>query len=143
MPAVQEKQRGPFSLVVTGEAEFWRSAVEQIVGPKYLITRKVHNNGELIEVIRAGQADAAVLDDSSDLGLDVMQLLRQIRRINVMLPVVIVTAQPDRRRLEDALRLAAFSVISRPLRLEELLRQIQRMMIRLDMMLKQGPMGSQ
>ena len=38
--------------------------------------------------------------------------------------------------LEDALQLAAFSVVCRPLALEELLRQIQRMMMRIDRALR-------
>jgi response regulator of citrate/malate metabolism len=50
--------------------------------------------------------------------------------------VVVVTAHRDRRWLEHALRLAAFSVVVRPLQLEELLRQIQRMMFRIDEMLR-------
>ena len=45
-------------------------------------------------------------------------------------------AQDPGRVNEDrlALRLAAFSVVVKPLALEELLRQIQRMMMRLDRM---------
>jgi DNA-binding NtrC family response regulator len=59
-----------------------------------------------------------------------------IRRLDADLPVVVVTARRDRRLLQDALRLAAFSVVVKPLQLEELLRQIQRMMIRLDELLR-------
>ena len=132
MPATRDRQRSPLHLVVTGEAVSWRPALERIVGPRWLATRKVSSDRELIDVVRAGQADAAVLSDSPEVGLDALQMLRLVRRVNAVLPVVVVTARADRRRLEDALRLAAFSVISRPVQLEELLRQIQRMMIRLD-----------
>jgi len=52
--------------------------------------------------------------------------------------VVVLTTRTDRRWLEDALRLTAFSVVIKPLGLEELLRQIQRMMHRLDEMLRGG-----
>jgi len=61
-----------------------------------------------------------------------------IRRVNAVLPVVVVTSRSDRRLLQEALRLTAFSVVTRPLALEELLRQIHRMMIHLDQMLRQG-----
>jgi DNA-binding NtrC family response regulator len=128
--------RGPFNLVVTGEAESWLPALEQIVSRQYLLTRRVHGDRELLDVVTAGVADAAVLDDAADWRLDVLQLLRMIRRVNTTLPVVVVTGQRDRHWLEDALRLAAFSVVTRPLELEELLRQIQRMMGRLDDMLR-------
>ena len=136
--AINEKQ-GPFGLVVTGEAEGWEFALEQIVGPRFLTTYRVNSQGELLEVVEAGLADAAVLDDSAQWGVEVLQLLRMIRRLDTALPVVVVTHHAERRWLEDALRLTAFSVVGRPLELEELLRQIQRMTVRLNQMLKEGP----
>jgi len=137
MVATLGKQRSPFGLVVTGQAEFWTSAIKQIVGPKWLRTYEASSDRELIEVVESGQADAAVLDDSVDWELDVLHLLRMIRRLDQLMPVVVVTVQRDRRWLESALRLAAFSVVIRPLELEELLRQIQRIMFRLDASLRE------
>ncbi len=90
-------------------------------------------------MVELGAVDAAVLDDSAEWELDVLQLLRMIRRLDAVLPVVVVTGRRDRHWLQDALRLAAFSVVTRPLELEELLRQIERMMRRLDDMLRGGP----
>ncbi len=135
----------PFSLVVTGEAENWLPALHQIVGMDYLVPRRVSDGRELLDVVGSGEADAAVLDDSAQWDLDALQLLRMIRRVNRTLPVVVVTGQRDRHWLEDALRLTAFSVVTRPLALEELLRQIARMMNRLDEVLRrdEGPQGEQ
>ena len=130
--------RDPFNLVVTGEAESWLPALEQIVSSRYLLARRVRGDRELLDVVASGVADAAVLDDAADWRLDVLQLLRMIRRVNTTLPVVVVTGRRDRHWLEDALRLAAFSVVTRPLELEELLRQIARMMRRLDEVLRDG-----
>ncbi len=138
MMETANQRRHPFGLVVTGEAEVWQDALTQIVGPQWLRTYQVRGGGELLDVVRSGLADAAVLDDRAQLGLDVMNILRMIRRMDAALPVVVVTTRVDRRTLETALRLAAFSVVARPLELEELLRQIRRMMVRLDQMLRQG-----
>lgn len=138
MVATFNERKGPFGLVVTGEAQAWQSALEMIVGPAWLRTYRVSGSSELLEVVESGVADAAVLDDRANLGLDVMQMLRMIRRMDQVLPVVVITAEMDRRFMENALRLAAFSVVQRPLQLEELLRQIRRMMIRLDEMLRYG-----
>jgi len=131
--------KSPFSLVVTGEAEGWLPALHQLVAPRYLVARPVTSDQELLTVVEAGGADAAVLDDAAGWDVDVLRLLRMIRRVNRTLPVVVVTGRRDRHWLEDALRLAAFSVVTRPLEFEELLRQIQRMMLRLDQMLRRGP----
>ncbi|MFP3938622.1 MAG: response regulator [Phycisphaerae bacterium] len=122
----------PFGLVVTGEAETWREVVEQIVGADMLTTYPVAGDRELLSVVESGRVDAAVLDDDAGWVHDVLQLLRMIRRFDTALPVVVVTTRRERRYLENALRLAAFSVVSKPLELEELLRQIQRMMDRLE-----------
>lgn len=137
MVAALNERRSPFTLVVTGEATHWQDVLELIVGPQWLRTQQVKTNKELLEVVREGQADAAVVDDSQELGLEALAILRMIRRLDAILPVVLVTEHSERRWLEDALRLAAFSVVSRPLELEELLRQIQRMMVRLNQMLRE------
>jgi len=135
--ALNSKER-PFSLVVTGEARNWRPVLDLIVGPRWLVTYQARSDREVLDVVQAGAADAAVLDDTAQLGMEALQLLRMIRRLDTCLPVVVVTAvHPERRWLEDALRLAAFSVVPQPLELEELLRQIQRMMLRLNQMLKE------
>jgi DNA-binding NtrC family response regulator len=113
------------------------------VGTEYLVPRPVSDDRELLDIVGSGEADAAVLDDAAQWRLDALQLLRMIRRVNLTLPVVVVTGRRDRHWLEDALRLTAFSVVIRPLELEELLRQIARMMRRLDEMLRQEEDGSQ
>lgn len=136
MVAMRNQLDRPFSLVVTGEAESWLPALDMIVDRRWLVTHRVRSDDELLEAVQTREVDAAVLDDAAEWSLDVLKLLRMIRRLDSMLPVVVITGHCDRRWLEDALRLAAFSVISRPLELEELLRQIQRMMIRLDRMLR-------
>jgi two-component system phosphoglycerate transport system response regulator PgtA len=134
------EKRSPLELVVTGEAEDWLPALGQIVGPRFLHTRRVRSDHELLEVVRTGQADAAVLDDDAPWDVDVLRLLRMIRRVNARLPVVVVTKHTDRQWLEDALSLAAHSVVAKPLELEELLRQVHGVMTRLARMLRQPPL---
>ena len=130
--------RGPMGLAVTGEAQWWLPALETIIGPKLLKPVQVDSDRELLDVVRSGAVDAAVLDDEAQWSVDVLKLLRMIRRLDSDLPVVVVTKRNDRRLLEDALRLTAFSVVVKPLALEELLRQIQRMMARIDRRLRSG-----
>jgi len=139
MVAASRQQRHPFGLVVTGEAESWLPALEGIVGSRWLTTYRVRGDDELLDVVESGLTDAAVLDDEIEWGSDVLDLLRMIRRLDQRIPVVVVTAHRDRRWLEEALRLAAFSVVVRPLELEELLRQIRQMMLRAEQMLRRGP----
>jgi len=130
--AIEQSDRRPLGLVVTGEAEWWLPALDRIIGPSLLRPVRVNSDRELLDVVSSGQAQAAVLDDEAQWAVDVLRLLRMIRRLDKALPVVVVTSRTDRRLLQDALRLAAFSVVVKPLALEELLRQIQRMMARIE-----------
>jgi len=129
--ALQDGPAGPFGLAVSGEAGEYLNAVRQIVGPRWLDAYRVESDDEVLEVVRARVADALVLDEDA-IAVDVLKLLRMIRRLDETLLVVLLTGHTERRWLEEALRLAAFSVVIKPLRLEEMLVQIHRMMVRLD-----------
>ncbi len=126
----------PFTLVVTGEAENWLPALDRIIGSRWLAHCRVDNDEDILNVVDSGLIDAAVLDDEAQWSSDVLAILRMIRQVDQALPVVVVTRRHDRQWLENALRLAAFSVVTKPLQLEELLRQIQRMMTRMDRILR-------
>ncbi len=129
--AIQDNHVNPLGLVVNGEAGEYAEALAQIVGPRWIETYRVSSDGEVIGLVQSGLADAVVLDEAVA-EIDVMSLLRMIRRLNESLLVVLLARNPDSRRLEEALSLAAFSVVVKPLRLEELLVQIHRMMVRLN-----------
>lgn len=129
--ALHEGRAGPFGLAISGEAGQYLNALRVIVGPKWLRAYRVDTDREVLQVVRAGVADALVLDEDA-IEIDGLKLLRMIRRLDEALLVVLLTGRADRRRLEEALRLAAFSVVVKPLRLEEMLVQIHRMMVRLD-----------
>jgi DNA-binding NtrC family response regulator len=128
----------PLHLVVTGESVGWLPALQQIVGPQFLQTRRVRSDQELLDVVRSGQADAAVLDDESPWDIDVLRMLRQVRQLNQELPVVVVTSHTDRQWLELALQLRAYSVIGKPVNFESLLRQIHGMMMRISRWIQEG-----
>ncbi len=128
----------PLHLVVTGESVGWLPALQQIVGPQFLQTRRVRSDQELLDVVRSGKADAAVLDDESPWDIDVLRMLRQVRQLNQELPVVVVTSHTDRQWLELALQLRAYSVIGKPVNFESLLRQIHGMMMRISRWIQEG-----
>ena len=119
-------------MVIAGEAGEWISALGQFVGPQFLQTRFASNDRELLEIVESGEPDVAVLDDEASWDVDLMRLLRTIRRMDNDLAVILVTRHRERRWLEDALQLSAFSVIAKPLELEMFLRQIYGVMVRLN-----------
>ena len=133
----------PLDVVVTGEAESWLPALETVVGPRFINAWKAENERELLDAVERGPAEAAVLDEGVHSEVPVLQMLRLIRRGKPRMPVIVGTTHTDRRWLENALRLAAFSVVTKPMGFELLLRQLQRVMNRLDRTLREGgPMGN-
>ncbi len=139
MVSALNQRREPFGLIVSGEAGTWLEALERIVGRSFVVPYPVGSESELLNVVESGRADMAVLDEDVDWPVDVLQLLRMIRRMDRTTQVVVVSEHCDRRWLESALRLAAFSVLSKPVQFEALLRQIAGMMQRLDQALREGP----
>ncbi len=133
----QDSQPTPFTLLVSGEAGEYVDALDKIIGPVWLATYRVRTDREILQLVQSGLPDALVLDEEA-MDLDPLRLLRMIRRLNQALLVVLVTGRRDRRWLEEALRLTAFSVVSKPLGLEEMLLQIHRMMVRLDVLIRRA-----
>ena len=68
--------------------------------------------------------------DSDEGDEALLNTLRMIRRVNAVLPVVLVAGQVTRRFMEGALRLEAFSIVHKPLGREELLIQLRRIVDR-------------
>lgn len=135
--AAQSEGRTSFRLVLSGEAGDYVEALDRIVGPGLIQTFRAERPGEVLAIVQAGLGDAVVLDQES-MRIDPLRLLRSIRRVNQSMQVVILTGRRvDRRWLEEALRLAAFSVVAKPLGLEQLLFQVHRMMQRMDILLRQ------
>ncbi len=131
MQFLMEQQSEPLELVVTGESEYWLEALKRIVGPQWLRVRVVRDGEALLHEIATTRVDAAVVDDQAR-GVDSPDLLiRQIRRVRPSMPLVLVSDRCDRQSLEDAMRLAVYSVVARPVGFETLLRQIHGIMHRL------------
>lgn len=119
-------------MVVTGEAGQWGPALSKLVGSRLLHMTQAADDRELLDIVGRGRTDLAVIDEeaSSDVGL--MRLVRIIRRLDEHVAIVLVTNHTERRWLEDALELAAFSVLGKPLQFEALLRQLHGVMVKLN-----------
>ncbi|GAG18039.1 unnamed protein product, partial [marine sediment metagenome] len=73
--ALQEDRTGPFGLAVSGEAGQYLNALRLIVGPRWLRAYRVDSDREVLQVVRAGVADALVLDEDA-IEIDGLKLLR-------------------------------------------------------------------
>ncbi len=131
-------RRSRFELVITGEARNYAQFLERLVGPDLLLLKPVGTEEQVLNLVQSGQPDAVVLDEAA-MRIDALRVLRMIRRVNQTMLVLVLAQRANERRLAEALDLAAFSVVLKPLHLEELLNQLYRMMLRMENELRQGP----
>ncbi len=125
----QKSNRRPLALVVSGEACRHVVILQKLLGPNLVDMHNAHDTGDLLAIVKRGDADAVVVDTEGG-EQELLKTLRLIRRVNSSLPVVLVAKQASRRFMEGALRLAAFSVVHKPLEREELLIQLRRIVER-------------
>lgn len=128
-PVIRQRIERPFGLLVSGDAARHEEALQKLLAPRYVETLRADEPEQVLNLVRAGQADAAVLDLPGD-HQQLLKMLRMIRRMNTAIPVVLVAQSVSRRFMEDALRLAAFSVAHKPLEREHLLIQLRRLLER-------------
>ena len=129
MEQVCDKTERRFRLVVSGEARRHVVNLQKLLGSHPVDMYNAADTGDLMTTVQEGRADAVVVD--SEWGQqDVLKVLRMIRRVNAALPVVLVAQRTPRRFMEGALRLAAFSIVHKPIEREELLIQLQRLVDR-------------
>ncbi len=81
---------------------------------------------EALERIDGGLEPAAVLLDLTMPGLGGLETLRELRRRRPGLPVLVVTADVQRRSVEDALSAGAFEVLRKPAEREAVLAALSR-----------------
>lgn len=84
---------------------------------------------EALEQLRITHFEAAILDLRMP-GMDGLELLRQIRERQFMIPVAIITAYGDVPQSVEAMKLGAIDFLSKPVKPEELRSLVSRMAAR-------------
>ena len=126
----EQDNRRPLGLVVSGETRRHSDTLRKLLGPGLVDMLNADDIGDVLGLIKHGQADAVVIDSERD-DQELLITLRMIRRVTWTVPVVLVTRQVSRPFLEGALRLKAFSIVHKPIGREELLIQVQRIVTRI------------
>jgi excisionase family DNA binding protein len=82
------------------------------------------SGGEALEIVKRADVDVVLLDLSMP-GMNGVETFREIRAIRPTLPVIIVTAYPDSDMMRQALEIGPFIMMSKPVDLAQLLKQIE------------------
>lgn len=110
-------------LLVDDEADFLDTLL------KRLSKRKLHvigaNSGEAaLEIIKQHQIDVVVLDVKMA-GMDGIQTLREIKKLNPMIEVIMLTGHASLEVAIEGMQSGAFDYLMKPVDLDELLYKLQ------------------
>jgi CheY-like chemotaxis protein len=110
----------PFpSLLITDDDADFRETVRSVFEPRGFRTFTAGDGEEAIEIIHSQEIHLVLLDVHMPklTGIEVLRLLKQFR---ALLPCILLSAQLDEIILEQARRAEAFSVLAKPVTLQQL-----------------------
>ncbi|MDT8323220.1 MAG: sigma-54 dependent transcriptional regulator [Bacteroidota bacterium] len=114
-----------FSILVIDDEAAQRDAIAGFLRKKGFATATAAAGGAGIAYVRDHHVDL-VLTDYKMPDITGEDVLQEIRRINPMIPVVVITAYGSVERAVDIMKKGAFDYVQKPVDLEELLLTIER-----------------
>ena len=111
MTAMQTKS--PFSILLADDDLLQLDTLEEILEPQGFQTLRASDGEEALEIARQEIVHVALFDVHMPklTGLETLQLLRQF---NILLPVILITADSSSGLLRQAIQASASSVIPKP-----------------------------
>jgi len=122
-------QPGTVNVVINNANWAWPQAVEDIFQPRGVNALLADTSSDVVRLVDQNKIHLAILDISRDEHTG-MQTLRMIRKHDRLMPCILLAQQFDRRLLAEALLLHAFSVIGKPVDLDLLAGQVDRLFVK-------------
>jgi DNA-binding NtrC family response regulator len=107
----------------------WPQAVSEIFQPRGIKALLANNSSEIVRLVSKNKIHLAILDSVVN-DLTGMQALKAIRQHDPLVPCILLAQQPEKRLLAEALALNAFSVLAKPVDINLLAEQIDRLFIK-------------
>jgi len=103
----------PYRILITDDDRGCRESLREIVEPEGFETFLASCGEEALDIVRDEPIHLALFDVHMPTltGIETLELVRQI---NNLLPVILVTANPDEDLMRKAFRARAYSVIPKP-----------------------------
>src|SRR5207248_1401855 len=119
----KNNSKAPRILIVDDDSG-QRSLLDSFLKSQGFDTIPVASGEEALEVLRAGQINMMISDVRMP-GMSGLETLRQARKEQAVLPVLLVTAYADIREAVHAMRDGAVNYLAKPIDLDELLATVQ------------------
>lgn len=111
------------TLLVDDESEFLEPLVKRLRRRK-LDVRTAASGEEALEIVREGDVDVVVLDVRMP-GMDGIQALREIKDIDPLVEVVMLTGHASIEVAVEGMELGAFDYLMKPMNIDELVYKLQ------------------
>jgi len=111
------------ALIVDDEQEFLETLVNRL-GKRSIDTTGVRSGEEAIEVIKKKLFDVVILDIKMPGGMDGIEALREIKQIQPLAEVILLTGHASVETSIEGMKLGAFDYLIKPVKLEELLNKM-------------------
>ena len=108
------------ALVVDDEPDFLETLVNRL-GKRSIDTAGVRSGEEAVEVMKKQLFDVVVLDIKMPGGMDGIETLREMKKIQPLVEVILLTGHASVETSIEGMKLGAFDYLIKPIKLEELL----------------------
>ena len=110
-------------LVVDDEEDFLETLVNRLKKRK-IDTTGVRSGEEALDLMNKKQFDVVILDIKMPGGMDGIETLREIKKIQPLAEVILLTGHASVETSIEGMKLGAFDYILKPVKLEELLTKL-------------------
>jgi len=108
------------ALVVDDEPDFLETLVNRL-GKRSIDSTGVKSGEEAIEVMKKKLFDVVILDIKMPGGMDGIETLREMKKIQPLAEVILLTGHASVETSIEGMKLGAFDYLNKPIKLEELL----------------------
>jgi DNA-binding NtrC family response regulator len=108
------------ALVVDDEEDFLETLVNRL-GKRSIDTTGVRSGEEAVELMKKKLFDVVILDIKMPGGIDGIEALREIKKIQPLAEVILLTGHASVETSIEGMKLGAFDYLLKPIKLEELL----------------------
>jgi DNA-binding NtrC family response regulator len=108
------------ALVVDDEQDFLETVVNRL-GKRSIDTTGVRSGEEAIEVMKKKLFDVVILDIKMPGGMDGIEALREMKKIQPLAEVILLTGHASVETSIEGMKLGAFDYLIKPIKLEDLL----------------------
>ena len=119
------------ALVVDDEPDFLETLVNRL-GKRGIDTTGVRSGEEALEVMKKKLFDVVVLDIKMPGGMDGIECLREMKKIQPIAEVILLTGHGSVETSIEGMKLGAFDYLLKPVSLEDLLTKLQHAFERKD-----------